>query len=96
MDFSIRITEDGLPTIDDDFKASTSAKKSKKTDISDIVLYEILEICFSEKDAMSYEPLIENIMFSYGVVLNTSLGVSSAKKLKQKRGIIWVLLVQTT
>lgn len=83
-EFSIRITEDGLPTIDDDFKATTSAKKSKKTDISDTVLYEILEICFSKKETMSYEPLIENIIFSYEVVLSTSLGVSSAKTLKRK------------
>jgi len=83
-EFSIRITEDGLPTIDDDFKASKSAKKSKKTDIEDTVLYEILEMCFSKKPTMSYEPLIETIQFCYETFLDVDLGISSAKKLKTK------------
>ena len=82
--FSIRISEDGLPTIDGDFKASKSAKKSKKTDISDTVLYEILEMCFSEKDTMSYDPLINTIQFCYETFLDVDLGISSAKKLKTK------------
>ena len=82
--FSIRISEDGLPTIDGDFKASTSAKKSKKTDISDTVLYEILEMCFSEKATMSYDPLINTIQFCYETFLDVDLGISSAKKLKTK------------
>ena len=83
-EFSIRITEDGLPTIDDDFKASKSAKKSKKTDIDDTVLYEILEMCFSKKATMSYEPLIETIQFCYETFLDVDLGISSAKTLKRK------------
>ena len=33
--FSIRITEDGLPTIDDDFKASKTSKKGLKLDLKD-------------------------------------------------------------
>jgi hypothetical protein len=82
--FSIRITEDGLPIIDDDFTASTSGKKGKKTDISDTTLYEILEMCFSEKGAMSYEPLIETIQFCYQTFLEINLGISSAKILKKK------------
>ena len=84
LDFSIRITEDGLPTIDDDFKASKTSKKGLKLDLKDAILYEIIEMAFNENTYLTYKDLWQKIKFCYEVKLADSLGENKAKILLTK------------
>ena len=84
LDFSIRITEDGLPTIDDDFKASKTSKKGLKLDLKDAILYEIIEMAFNKNTYLTYKDLWQKIQFSYEVKLANSLGENKAKALLKK------------
>ena len=84
LDFSIRITEDGLPTIDDDFKASKTSKKGLKLDLKDAILYEIIEMAFNENTYLTYKDLWQKIQFCYEVKLADSLGENKAKILLTK------------
>jgi len=82
--FSIRISEDGLPTIDDDFKASKTSKKGLKLDLKDAILYEIIEMAFNKNTYLTYKDLWQKIKFCYEVKLANSLGENKAKALLKK------------
>ena len=84
LDFSIRISEDGLPTIDYDFKASKTSKKGLKLDLKDAILYEIIEMAFNKNTYLTYKDLWQKIQFSYEVKLANSLGENKAKALLKK------------
>lgn len=84
LDFSIRITEDGLPTIDDDFKASKTSKRGLKLDLKDAMLYEIIEMAFNKNTYLTYKDLWQKIQFCYEVKLANSLGENKAKILLTK------------
>ena len=84
LDFSIRITEDGLPTIDDDFKASKTSKMGLKLDLKDAILYEIIEMAFNKNTYLTYKDLWQKIQFCYEVKLANSLGENKAKILLTK------------
>ena len=83
--FAIRITEEGLPIVEENFIASDKKKtKPKKSDISDNALWLILNYAIIGAKGLQYGELIDNFKVGYLEVMKTTVGRNIAVDLIQK------------